>query len=249
MDLNIHWVESLMKICVCFTGLQRTIEQNYQNLYINLFNNNEIEFEYIFVTWKNESTEKFSQFFPNATIFKIDEITMDNELFQSWSKSIQMHISWRRTYEPPKDLFRYFQQIYLWKHAALILELIKQKYDLCMRVRTDIRIHGAPIHALYPAMNENTIYFPTEPRQGIFFDGKACPDYYFIGKPDIVIKALSIVDYLHKYKVNYIEKDPKWFPVETLEENIIQPESSMYLFLEGENINIEYLPNHIELIR
>ena len=75
------------------------------------------------------------------------------------------------------------------------------------------------------------------------------PDYYFVGKPDVVLKALSILDYLDRYKINYIEDNPKWFPSPTQEDNIIQPETSMYTFLEGEGISMQFLENSIEIVR
>jgi hypothetical protein len=49
------------------------------------------------------------------------------------------------------------------------------------------------------------------------------------------MKTLSIVDYVYKYKYGQY--------------NTVQPESTMYLFLKGENISIEFLPYSIELIR
>jgi len=55
------------------------------------------------------------------------------------------------------------------------------------------------------------------------------------GKQEVMMKALNIMDYLYKYKYG--------------NNNIIQSESSMYLFLKGENINIEFLNYIIEIIR
>lgn len=241
-----------MKLCVCFTGLERTILQNRVNILSNIIDiskNDEHEIGIVFVTWKSESTTTFEDLFPMATIHRIDDITIEEEGFQTWKNSIQMHISWRRTYEPSYALFRYYQQIYLWKKAALFLENFKDHFDLFMRMRNDVQINGVPIHTCYSMIEENALYFPTSPRHSILGNEKGCPDYYFVGKPSIVIKALSIVDYLYKYKINYLEENKKWFDEPTYEENIIQPETSMYLFLEGENIKIHFLENSIEVIR
>jgi len=236
-----------MKICLCFTGLQRTINKTYQNIESNLINS-ENEFIKIFVTWKNENIDTFISIYPDTTIHRVDEITIENEEFKKWKEGLQMHISWRRTCEPDIALFRYYQQIYLWKKAAEVLQSYQNEFDLYMRVRTDINILGDPV-CDYNNIKENTIYFPNEPRHSIFGNGTGCPDYYFIGKPSVVIKALCILDYLHKYRVTYTESNTMWFPEPVIEENIIQPESSMYIFLKGEGINIEYLNNRIEVIR
>ena len=40
-----------------------------------------------------------------------------------------------------------------------------------------------------------------------------------------------------------------WYPVDTLEENIIQPESSLYYYLKGEGVDIKYLPTVINILR
>jgi hypothetical protein len=130
-----------------------------------------------------------------------------------------------------------------------VLKSHENEFDLCIRIRTDINISGNIVSSYYNSIKENTIYFPSEPKHSIFYDETGCPDYYFIGKQSVVTKALSILDYLHKYRVTYTESNTKWFPNSTIEENIIQPESSMYIFLKGEGINIEYLNNRIEVIR
>lgn len=236
-----------MKILLCFTGLERSIEKTFQNIVSNVFSQ-EHEYSIVFVTWVSESTEKFQSIFPQAHIHKISADPIREE-FEKWKGNLQMHISWRRTYEPEYALFRYFQQIYLWKQAASFLNHFKDHFDLYMRIRTDINIIGKQIYPSFSECKENTIYFPSKPRQSIFYNENGCPDYYFFGKPNTVMKALSIVDYLDKYKVNYLEEHKNWFETPTLEENIIQPESSMYLFLEGEKIQMEFIENRIEVIR
>jgi hypothetical protein len=237
-----------MKICLCFTGLQRTINKTYQNIESNLING-ENEFIKLFITWKNENIDTFISIYPDTIIYRVDEITIEDEEFKKWKEGLQMHISWRRTYEPDIALFRYYQQIYLWKKAADVLQSHQNEFDLYIRVRTDINISGNIVSSQYNNIKENTIYFPNEPRNSIFENGTGCPDYYFMGKPSVVIKALCILDYLHKYRVTYTESNTKWFPEPMIEENVIQPESSMYIFLKSENMEIEYLNNIIEIIR
>ena len=237
-----------MKICLCFTGLQRTISRNYQNIEENIIDTTN-EFTKVFVTWKNENIDEFLSIYPDTIVHRVTEVSQEDEEFKKWKVGLQMHISWRRTYEPDFALFRYYQQIYLWKKAALFLDSIKESFDLMMRLRTDITILGKIVSSHYSYMRDNTLYFPNKPRNSIFGNGTGCPDYYFIGKPSNVIKALCILDYLHKYRVTYTESNTKWFPEPVIEENIIQPESSMYIFLKEENIEIEYLNNTIEVIR
>jgi hypothetical protein len=237
-----------MKVCIWFTGLQRTINKTHENIESNFINDVDT-FTKVYVTWKNENTYTFLSIYPDAIIYKVNEVTQEDEEFKKWKEGLQMHISWRRSYEPNFALFRYYQQIYLWKKAAEVLKSHENEFDLCIRIRTDINISGNIVSSYYNSIKENTIYFPSEPKHSIFSDETGCPDYYFIGKPSVVIKALCILDYLHKYRVTYTESNTKWFPGSVIEENIIQPESSMYIFLKGEGINIEYLNNRIEVIR
>ena len=236
-----------MNICICFTGLQRTIDRTYKNIESSLIDK-ENTFTKVFVTWRNENINTFLSIYPDMVVHRVDEVTPEDEEFKKWKDGLQMHISWRRTYQPEVALFRYYQQIYLWKKAALFLSM-NESFDLMIRVRSDITISGDIVSSQYNDMKENTLYFPTEPRHSIFNNGTGCPDYYFIGKPSVVIKALSIVDYLHKYKITYKESDTMWFPEPVIEENIIQPESSMYIFLKGEGIDINFLNNTIDIIR
>jgi len=237
-----------MKICICYIGLQRTISKTYLNLEENIIDNKN-EFIRIYVTWKNENIDSFLSLFPNTIVHRVDEVTIEDEDFKKWKLGLQMHISWRRTYDPEYALFRYYQQIYLWKKAAMFINSIKDSFDLMLRLRTDITISGKLINNYYENIKENSIYFPTEPRQSILGNGTGCPDHLFMGKASIIIKALSIIDYLYKYKIDYIEYGKQWFTEPTKEENIIQPESSLYQFLIGENINIEFMDNKIDIIR
>ena len=237
-----------MKVGICFIGLERTIDKTYQNILSNVLEKDH-SFLFLFITWQNESTEKFQKLFPFAFIHRVKEITIDGPEFQEWNKGIQMHISWRRTYEPLYALFRYFQQIYLWKQAALFLEKFKSDFDILMRIRTDIEFVGSPIFQCYSSIENTKLYFPSEPKNSIFSNEIGCPDHFFIGKADTVIKGLSIVDYTHRYKINYVEKSPKWFGSLKQEENIVQPETSLYLFLQGEGITPCFLPTNIQVIR
>jgi len=131
-------------------------------------------------------------------------------------------------------LFNYYRQIYIWREASKYLET--KTYDFVICCRTDIIINGVvPIYK-FDKILPNTIYFPNEPRQGAFGNWyEGCPDYLMFGKQEVMMKALNIMDYLYKYKYG--------------NNNIIQSESSMYLFLKGENINIEFLNYIIEIIR
>ena len=239
-----------MKICLCFIGLQRTISRTYQNIEINIIDTTN-EFTKVFVTWKNENIDIFLSLYPDTIIHRVDEVSQEDEEFKKWKDGLQMHISWRRTYEPDFALFRYYQQIYLWKKASEFLVSYKNEFDLFMRLRSDSIFLNNPIHEYYNIMLESelSIFFPSEPRQSILKEGEGCPDQFFIGKPESVLKALQIIDFLHKYKITYIEKHIMLYPVDTLEENIIQPESSLYYYLKGEGVDIKYLPTVINILR
>jgi hypothetical protein len=238
-----------MKICLCFIGLQRTISKTYQDIQANVIDNKN-EFTIVYVTWKNENIDDFLRIYPDSIIHRVDEVKLEDEEFNKWKIGLNMHISWRRTYNSLDDcLFRYYQYTYLLKKAALFLDYMKESFDLYVRLRTDINISGEIVSSYYDDIKEDTVYFPTEPRESIFGGGTGCPEYYFLGKPSIVLKVLSVIDYVHKYKINYIERNQWWFPEPTPEENIVQPESLLYKFLIGENIFIEFLNNSIHIVR
>lgn len=240
-----------MNICLCFIGLQRTFEKTYKNIIESLIHNDGSKFYILYVTWESENTDLFKNVFPFATIAKFPDITMEYKEFQSWKKNLQMHISWRRTYEPDMALFRYFQQIYLWKQTAIILKQLSNTFDIIARLRTDVR-YSSPIYPIYHrilATDATSIYFSKYQEQYILNEGECCPDQFFIGKPDAMIKILEIMDYVDLYKINYIERKRKWFTNDTLETNILQPESTLYYFLKGENLSFTYLDTEIEVVR
>jgi len=244
-----------MKICLCFIGLQRTISKTYQDIQENVIDNKN-KFTIVYVTWKNENIDDFLRIYPDSIIHRVDEVKLEDEEFNKWKFGLNMHISWRRTYNSLDDcLFRYYQHIYLLKKAALFLDYMKESFDLYVRLRTDINISGQIVSSCYDDIKEDTVYFPTAGgspssgigRHSIFGDDTGCPDHYFLGKPSNVLKVLSVIDYVHKYKINYIET--RWFPEPTPEENIVQPESTFYKFLIGENISFEFLSNSVQVVR
>ena len=231
-----------MKITLIFTGLERTIEKTHANIKENLIDSTNT-FCIYFITWKNEPVNKFLTYFPEATIFHTDPIDINTKDFQEWKSDLNIHPSWLGKYITNENgLFNYYRQIYLWKEASKKMESMSS--DLFIRCRTDIIMKGLEpklYYNLYDKIDIDTIFMPNEPRQGAFGDwSKGCPDYVMIGKKRVLQKALSIVDYANKYKYNNTE---------TGQYNTIQPESTMYLFLNGENIEINYLNFTIEVIR
>lgn len=232
-----------MRICLCFLGLERTISKTYSNICSNIIDNTNT-FAIVFVTWNNESSDTFHRLFPSAYIHKVKEISIEGDEFNNWKQGLQMHISWRRTYESDYALFRYFQQIYLWKKASEFLNTIKDQVDIIVRLRTDIA-YSQPIYHFYKLIKDNKpsiLFFPNDTQQHILREGESCPDQFFMGNPYSVLKALDISDFIHQYKINYIETKRKWFDVDTYEMNIIQPESTLYYYLKGSNIDIIKLP-------
>lgn len=231
-----------MKISLIFTGLERTIDKTYKNLIDNLIDTDNT-FDIYFITWKDESTEKFIKYFPKSTILYIEQIKIDNEEFQNWKLGLTIHETWLSKYKTNNiGLFRYFQQIYIWREASKLIESLNT--DIYIRCRTDIIINDDNPKLFYDIINnsKNNIYFPNEPRHGTFNGWRdGCPDYIMIGKKDVMRKALNIIDYLHKY--TYKAKCNNDI------DNVIHPESSMYLFLKGENIDINFLTYSIHVIR
>jgi hypothetical protein len=223
-----------MKIGLYFTGLERSIKKTYQNLYESIIDTNYI-YDIVFVTWENESIKDFKDCFPESKIVYLEKIDISDKGFQDWKKDLQIHESWLGKYKTNENsLFNYYRQIYLWKETSRYLET--RTYDLVIRCRTDIMINGILPISQFDKISLNTVYFPNGPRHGAFGDWyQGCPDYIMFGKQDVMMKTLSIVDYINKYKYG--------------EAKTVQPESTMFLFLKGENISIEFLPYSIELIR
>jgi hypothetical protein len=225
-----------MKIGLYFIGLERTIKKTYENLYYNIINT-KYSYDINFVTWKNESTKDFKDCFPESKIIFIEKIDINSKQFKDWKKGLQMHESWLEKYKANNDdaLFNYYRQIYLWKEASRYLE--RKTYDLVIRCRTDIIMNGIlPPKFQFNNISPNTVYFPNEPRHGAFGNSyEGCPDYFMFGRQDVMMKTLSIIDYVNKYKYG--------------ENNIVHAESTLYLFLKGENIKIEFLSFNIEIVR
>jgi hypothetical protein len=166
----------------------------------------------------------------------VEPFEKDYKEFQEWQIDLHIDISWLSQYKTNENgLFRYFQQIYIWREASKLIESLNT--DLYIRCRTDILILNDIPKKFYNIINNSTndnIYFPNDPRHGAFSGwNNGCPDYIMIGKKDVMRKALNIVNYLHSYKHEVIYNNIKV--------NIIHPESSMYIFLKGENININFL--------
>jgi len=241
-----------MKICVCFIGLQRTIEQTIDNIRSKVFDN-ENTFDIIFVTWANEDTTIFERCFPSAKIYKIQPIDDKDSYFLEWINNYKMHISWRNTYPNGNDaLFRYFIQIYLWKKAVGIIDTLQETYDLVIRMRTDIKIHGTPIHIYYTlaAEHKNVVYFPNEQGQCIFPDKDySLPDQLFMGNPDDMKILLSIIDHMDICNVTYTETILRWFGKPQLETNILHPETSLYIYSKNKLLTAVIMQNRIEVIR
>lgn len=243
-----------MKVLLCFLGLQRTILKTHLHLKESCMSGPH-EYSVIYITWKNEDTSAFQQVFPEAHIFKIDPVDMTCPKFQIWKKGLTPHVSWQRTYfNDDICLFRYFQQIYLWKRASEYMQQsgLLHTIDILVRMRTDIHIHGYPVYMFYDIVNnndDNYVYFANEPRHGIEKPHEGCPDLLFFGKPTTVCKTLEILDYIHKYKHSYLEAKPVWYPTPKWEENIVQPESSLYYATLGEGRKPFYLPLRIELVK
>jgi len=250
-----------MKICHCFIGLLRCIHKTAEHLKSILLYT-EHEYDIICVTWDSEDTSLFETIFPGCKIFKIPTIQQkENKEFEDWQEGLQLHISLRRSeeegwpYDGNSGKFHYYRQLYLLRKASDILSSLQEKnnYDIMSRLRTDILIHSpSPIYNVYELILQapkNHIYFANQHRQSIKKDGEGCPDQFYIGKPATIIFALKALDYTKKYKITYTEMSTKWFSEPKVEENIIQPESILYYFLQGEGYSIQFIPSQIEIVR
>jgi len=223
-----------MNILICFIGLQRSISQTHNNLKKSIYDNNN-KFITIFVTWESENTDEFIRCFPEAIIYKIPNIYINNNAeFDKWSSNINMHCSWIGTYLSNRDaLFNYYRQIYLWYKSALILETYKE-IDIIIRCRTDIEVNGDTIKEYYARLNINDILFPKEPKYG-FLENCDCPDTLFMGKPTTVISVLKILDHIEYIYNTY--------------NHPIQPETTMYFMVKYKKYNLQYMNNSINICR
>jgi len=223
-----------MNILICFIGLVRTITKTIDNLKKQFFNDKDT-FIVIFVTWESENTDDFVNCFPNASIFKLQDIYIDNNIhFDQWCQNTVMHHSWINTYGSNKQaLFNYYRQIYLWDKAADILETYNN-IDIIIRSRTDVLVLNECVQNYYNKVTNSTIFFSNEPRHSIV-DNVGCPDYIFLGIPKNVIKLLKIIHY-----VNYLYN----------KYNVpIQSETTIHFFLLDNFLEKIYMNNSIEVIR
>jgi len=222
-----------MNILICFTGLTRTISKTFKNLKDTLCSSDNTT-TIIFVTWEHENTDEFTICFPEAKIYRIPTISIEDDHFLEWKKNIQMHISWINTYgENHNALFQYYRQIFLWKETSIIAD----KYigiDIYVRARTDVILSDTFAKEYYNKVNNKNIFFPKEPRHA-FIEDKGCPDYIFIASKSTFLYALSIVDNIYYLYNKY------GIP--------IQPETIMYFHLMDKNIDINYMNNTITIIR
>lgn len=222
-----------MNILVCFTGLVRTIEKTINNLKYNLFDSKH-NITVIFVTWDYENTDNFTKEFPEAKIYKIPSVSIEDPNFIEWKKNTIMHYSWIiNTGSNDNALFHYYKQLFIWKQAGIIIEDY-DGFDLFVRARTDITLTGNPLNTYYSKVNSSNIFFPDKPRKS-FIKDKDCPDYFFIASKSIFLYAIKILD-----NINYIFNKYKYH---------IQPELTMYFHLIDKNINIQYMNNSVTIIR
>lgn len=239
-----------MRICLCFLGLQRTFRTTSARILSRVLDENH-SYSVVYVTWESESVNDLVEVLPNTTVVRIPDVKQEGPEFSAWKQGLQMHISWRRTYEPEVALFRYFQQIYLWNQAALLLSPHAHSFDLMVRLRTDV-IYSHPLFPFYEGAlldQQPSVWFSENPGHYIFKEGQCCPDQVFFAKPKEFLHALSILNHVHDYRLNYLETNRKWFLNDTWERNILQPESTLFYYLKGSGIQIHYLPVSIEVIR
>ena len=239
-----------MRICLCFLGLQRTFDQTAEKILAAILDSSHVYFP-IYVTWESEPVDVISRVLPTTKIVRIPDVKQDGPEFSAWKQNLQMHISWRRTYEPEVALFRYFQQIYLWNQAALYLSPFAKSFDLMVRLRTDV-VYSHPLFPFYERALQDqqpSVWFSENPRQSIGNEGECCPDQIFFAKPNEFLHTLSILRHAHQYTVNYLETNRKWFPIDTWERNILQAESTLFYYVKGSGFQVHFLPISIEIIR
>lgn len=221
-----------MKVLVCFTGLARTILETSENLKLNLFHK-DYSVKLVFVTWDGENVNDFMKCFPEAIIYTIPTISIDDELFLEWKGNTVMHHSWINKYKNNCNaLFQYYRQIFLWRQASIILEKY-HSIDVFVRARTDVKLSGQLLHTYYEKVNASNIFFPNEPRFSVIGD-IGCPDYFFIAKSLAFNYSLRIVDSIN-YLYNKYNID-------------IQPESTMHFHLLDKNIQKNYMNNNATIV-
>jgi hypothetical protein len=222
-----------MKVLVCFTGLTRTISETAENLKQNLFSDN-LSVTVVFITWKDENVDDFMKCFPEATVYRIPTVSIDDEHFLEWKKNTNMHHSWINTYGNNHNaLFQYYRQIFLWKQSSIILEN-HTEFDIFVRARTDVKLSGHLLHTYYSKINSSNIFFPNQPRHP-FIGNIGCPDYFFIAKRQVFHHCLSILDFINYVYVKY--KYP------------IQPETVMHFHILDKNFHLEYMNNEVTIVR
>ena len=234
----------MTKIALCFTGHVRSLKRTYENLIKTLIDPvNTHNYTTYFVTWEGEPLETIRECLPQANILTVPNIDHTNTEFIAWSNEVEMHHSWRATYpDTIKCKFRYFSQVYLLREVARRLPL--ENYNIVIRCRPDIFVN----RSVYPFFNEmkpSTMYFPVYPKHGGFgIESEGCQSCLCWGDASAMKTTLSVLDGTIKYRHNYYESR-----TQKLEVNIVHDESTLYKYLNGEGININYKEYAYEFIR
>ena len=222
-----------MKVLICFTGLVRTISETAENLKKNLFHD-DYTVKVVFKTWIGENVDDFIKVFPEATIYTIPIISINDEHFLEWKKYTIMHSSWINIYgNNDTALFQYYRQIFLWKQGSILLEN-QCDFDIFVRARTDVKLSGNLLHEYYRKINTTNVFFPNEPRYS-FIEEIGCPDYFFLAKYKVFHHCLSIIDYINFLYMEYM------IP--------IQPETVMHFHILNKDFHLDYMDNIVSIVR
>jgi hypothetical protein len=136
-----------LKICVCFSGQPRTIEDTGFNIRNTLFNAHH-EYTILYCTWVGEDTTSFKWHFPNAKIQYIEQPTIDSEIYREWLNSIGRS-------DRAAAFYNDFLMMYCVRKTAEYASTLGS-FDLCMRIRPDA-IYNMNITNIYDTVKRNTI--------------------------------------------------------------------------------------------
>jgi len=217
-----------MKICLNYYGQLRNINILKETFLKHLYST-EYTYDIVYTTWKNEDTQAFESFFPEAFVNKIDEPNMED--YTNILNNYEIDIGNSR-----KTLEHYLKGLYVkQKSYNTVIKFEKENdilFDIIITIRTDAYLNKN-LSQFYnyifdiSIQNSNVVFTGCEPCFAVY-NQKALPDTMVISINNTLKRTL--------YQLSILEN------CVVINTNFFHPESSFYNALIYQNLDIIELP-------
>ena len=119
-----------MKICIMYTGLNRTSKET-KMVYDRFLKDNINEFTVCFTTWDYEDTINFEEYFTDSKVFKFPDL--EEKEIKEWIGRSHIEYSGGKTHNLVK-------QWYIRYKSIEVLDSLKKEFDVVVLTRTDVKI-------------------------------------------------------------------------------------------------------------